>query len=131
MRTLVLAAALALLASAGVAQEGGAPKFFEETYPKQALSEALALDGALSSEDAALDEKTRQLVSLAVAAQIPCAYCVHAHKRRAQAAGATDAEIRESVAAAAMVRHWSTVLNGMDYDLDAFKVEYDEMVPLN
>lgn len=129
MRTFAFAAVLTLLASASAAQE--APTFFTETYPTQALDKALALDGALSGDEAALDEKTRQLISLAVAAQIPCSYCVHAHKRSAEAAGATEAEVREAVAAAAMIRHWSTVLNGMEYDLDAFKAEYDEMVPMN
>jgi len=129
MKRFVLATAFAVIASASAAQE--APKFLSETYPSHAINQALALDGTLSGEEAALDAKTRQLISLAVAAQIPCDYCVHAHTRRARAAGATDAEIREAVAAAAMVRHWSTVLNGMGYDLDAFKKEYNELVPLN
>jgi AhpD family alkylhydroperoxidase len=84
--------------------------------------------GVLEGEQAVLEAKTRELVSLGVAAQIPCQYCIYAHTKGARAAGATDAEIREAVAAAATVRHWSTVLNGMQYDLDAFKAEYDELV---
>lgn len=39
---------------------------------------------------------------------------------------APDAEI--SVAMAAMTRHWSTVLNGMEIDLAAFKKETDTVL---
>ena len=81
----------------------------------------------LEGEGAALDAKTRELVSLGVAAQIPCSYCVYAHTSKARALGASEAEIREAVAAAATTRQWSTVLNGMQYDLQAFKDEYDEL----
>lgn len=37
--------------------------------------------------------------------------------------------MREAVATAGTVRQWSTVLNGMQYDFDAFKTEIDEMLP--
>jgi AhpD family alkylhydroperoxidase len=104
-----------------------APKFFQETYPEHALQSQLEARGVLEGEGAALDAKTRELISLGVAAQIPCAYCVYAHTKGARANGASDAEIREAVAAAATTRQWSTVLNGMQYDLEAFKAEYDEL----
>lgn len=131
MKALACATALCLFASAGTAVAQDAPAFFKETYPTHALDEALALDGALGGEEAALDAKTRELVALSVAAQIPCQYCVYAHTRNARAAGAGEAEIREAIAAAAIVRHWSTVLNGMAYDFEAFKTEYDKLVPSN
>ena len=116
---------------AGTATAQDAPEFLAETYPQHALDEAMALNGALGGEEAELDAKTRELISIAVAAQIPCEYCVYGHTKRAKAAGATEAEIREAVAAAAMVRHWSTVLNDMAYDFEAFKTEYDKLVPTN
>ncbi|MCL7942271.1 carboxymuconolactone decarboxylase family protein [Halomonas sp. ATCH28] len=126
MKTFLLASALMLgISGFAVAQE--APKFFSETYPSHGLQSALEARSALQSEEAVLDAKTRELISLAVAAQIPCSYCSYAHTERARAEGATDEEIREAVAAAAQVRHWSTVLNGMQYDLEAFKSEFDEM----
>ena len=79
-------------------------------------------------DDAKLDAKTRELIALGVAAQIPCIYCVYVHNKKARAQGATEAEIREAVATAAHVRHWSTVLNGMAYDFNAFKAEVDKML---
>ena len=41
------------------------------------------------------------------------------HRQAAKLNGATDAEIREAVAMAAISRHWSTVLNGMQADPQA------------
>jgi alkylhydroperoxidase/carboxymuconolactone decarboxylase family protein YurZ len=52
---------------------------------------------------------------------------VYVHQKNARAAGASEAEVREAVATAAHVRHWSTVLNGMAYDFETFKIEVDEM----
>ena len=131
MKTLAYAAIISLVAMAGSATAQDAPDFLSKTYPQHALDEALALGGALGGEEAELDTKTRELISIAVAAQIPCEYCVYGHTKRAKAAGATEAEIREAVAAAAMIRHWSTILNGMAYDFEDFKAEYDKLVPTN
>lgn len=126
MKTSILAFGLTLGISTGaIAQE--APGFYEQTYPEHALSAALQSRSVLEGENAALDAKTRELIALAVAAQIPCAYCSYGHTKNARALGASEAEIREAVATAAEVRQWSTVLNGMQYDLEAFKAEVDKM----
>lgn len=126
MRTLIYTSFLALgLTGAAGAQE--APDFFKQTYPEHALNTAMQARAALQGEDAALDAKTRELIALGVAAQIPCDYCIYAHSEGARSAGASEAEIREAVATAAAIRQWSTVLNGMQYDLQAFKDEYDEL----
>jgi AhpD family alkylhydroperoxidase len=130
MKTLAVSTFVAVVAGA-VAMAQDVPRFFSETYPPHALDEAMALQGALGGEEASLDAKTRELIGLAVAAQIPCTYCVYFHRRAAEAAGATEAEIKEAVALAADTRHWSTVLNGMEYDLEAFKTEYDQLAATN
>lgn len=122
----VLASALVISTTAVTAQQ--TPEFYANTFPEHALKSTLEADGILNGADAKLDAKTRELIALGVAAQVPCAYCVYAHTKFALAHGASEAEIREAVAAAAHVRHWSTVLNGMGYDLDAFKTEIDGMV---
>src|SRR5476651_86004 len=77
-----------------------------------------------------LSGKTKELIGLAVAAQIPCTYCIYFHTAAAKANGATDEEIREAVAMAAITRHWSTVLNGMQVDLPTFKRETDAVLKL-
>ena len=103
------------------------PNFYKNTYPKHALESALEASKELMGKDAKLDAKTRELIALGVAAQIPCAYCVYVHTKNASAEGASEDEIREAVAIAAHVRHWSTVLNGMGYSLESFKAEVDKI----
>ena len=118
--------ALLLGTTAALAQEP--PKFYRDTYPEHALKSRLEAEGVLSGDGAKLDAKTRELIALGVAAQIPCAYCVYFHDKNARAQGATEAEIREAVATSAHVRHWSTVLNGMAYDFESFKLEVDKLL---
>src|SRR4029450_12853687 len=65
---------------------------------------------------------------LAASAQVPCVYCIYAHTAAAKANGATDGEIREAVAMAAITRHWSTVLNGVQVDLATFKSDFDTVL---
>lgn len=120
------AAALALVVTTLSAAEP--PRFYKDTYPEHALASRLEAEGVLAGSDARLDSKTRELIALAVAAQIPCVYCVYVHDKKARAEGASDAEVREAVATSAHVRHWSTVLNGMAYDLEAFKAEVDGLM---
>lgn len=103
------------------------PNFYKKTYPEYALKSRLHAESVLMGKNASISVKTRELIALAVAAQIPCAYCIYVHTKNARAEGAKEVEIREAVAIAAHVRHWSTVLNGMAYDLSAFKKEVDQV----
>jgi alkylhydroperoxidase/carboxymuconolactone decarboxylase family protein YurZ len=70
MRRLILATVTALFATAVFAQEP--PKFFTDTYPDYALKSALEARDVLEGKDAQLNAKTRDLIALAVSAQIPC-----------------------------------------------------------
>jgi AhpD family alkylhydroperoxidase len=91
-----------------------APEWMKQTLPDQVLKPHYEENLAVMNPAGALDGKTKQLIALGVAAQIPCAYCVAAHTKMAKAAGATDAQIKEAIAAAALVRFNSTMLNGSD-----------------
>jgi AhpD family alkylhydroperoxidase len=75
------------------------------------------------SETTALPPKTKALISLAVAAQIPCEYCVYADTLAAKRAGANDEEIAEAVAMAGLTRNMSTIFNGLQIDFTQFKKE--------
>ncbi len=123
MKRLILTVVIALFATTAFAE--GPAKFFKDTYPDYALKSALEARDILEGESAQLDAKTRDLIALAVSAQIPCTYCVYVHLKDARTHGASESEIREAVATAATVRQWSTVLNGMGYDFEAFKKEID------
>ncbi|TPI27506.1 carboxymuconolactone decarboxylase family protein [Mesorhizobium sp. B3-2-1] len=102
---------------------GGVPSFVKQ-FPKAGLPGAWAEVKAIElSDKTALPPKVKSLISLAVAAQIPCTYCIWSDTQDAKRAGATDEEIQEAVAMAALTRHWSTVFNGMQVDFDTFKKE--------
>jgi AhpD family alkylhydroperoxidase len=77
--------------------------------------------------DTALDIKTKALISLAVASQIPCSYCIWSDTNTARQNGATDQEIGEAVAMAGLTRNWSTIFNGMQVDMTTFQKELGGM----
>lgn len=126
MKRLLAMLGLGLLAlgPAQTARAQKVPPFIQQTYPKQAI-QAAAAERRQVMQDGALDSKTKYLIALGVAAQIPCRYCVYFHTKAAKHAGATDAQIKEAIAAAALVRKWSTVLNGSAYDFDKLRHEVD------
>ncbi len=144
LSTVTLGAGLALLAFAGPAAAqtqsaqatysdiertlGIVPGFFK-AFPEAGIAGAWAEFKAVQlNPDTRLNGKVKELIGLALAAQIPCHYCVYFHTAAAKANGATEEEIREAVAMAAIVRHWSTVLNGMQVDMNTFKGEVDTVL---
>jgi AhpD family alkylhydroperoxidase len=109
---------------------GIVPGFFK-AFPESGIAGAWAeFKSVQLNPSTKLNAKTKELIGLAVAAQIPCTYCVYFHTAVAKANGATDDEIREAVAMAAISRHWSTVLNGMQIDLATFRNETDTVLKL-
>jgi AhpD family alkylhydroperoxidase len=109
---------------------GMVPSFFK-LFPEVGIAGAWAeFKSVQLNPETKLDGKTKELLGLAVAAQIPCEYCIYFHTAAAKANGASDEEIKEAVAMAAIVRHWSTVLNGMRVDPAAFESEVDMALKL-
>lgn len=102
---------------------GSVPTFIRQ-LPKAMLAGAWAEERDLElSDKTALSPKVKALISLAVAAQIPCHYCVWADTNSAKQFGATEEEIGEAVGMAALTRHWSTMFNGLQVDFDTFRKE--------
>jgi len=109
---------------------GTVPGFFK-LFPELGIAGAWAEFKSVQLNPATkLDGKTEELIGLAIAAQIPCQYCIYFHTAAAKANGATEEELRETVAMSAIVRHWSTVLNGMQVDLASFKQDTDTVLRL-
>ena len=79
MKKLILASAT-IMSFSGVAYAVDPPDWMKQVTPPQQLSSAWQEYQAIFS-DGALPEKTKELVGLAVAAQIPCQYCIIAHTR--------------------------------------------------
>lgn len=106
---------------------GSVPGFVTRV-PKEALPGAWrALASVELSDKTSVDGKTKSLIGLAVAAQIPCKYCVIADTAFAKLAGASDREIAEAIEMSAFVRHMSTLLNGLQVDEGGFKKDVDRI----
>ena len=103
---------------------GKVPEFVKK-FPKAGVVGAWEEVKSLElSDKTALPPKTKSLIAIAVAAQIPCEYCIYADTIAAKNAGATDEEIAEAVGMAALTRHWSTVFHGLQIDLAQFKKDF-------
>ncbi len=63
----------------------------------EAFSKAVFTEGAL-------DEKTKQLIAVAVAHTTQCPYCINGHTKLAHRKGASDEEIMEAIWVAAEMR---------------------------
>jgi AhpD family alkylhydroperoxidase len=63
----------------------------------EAFSKAVFADGAI-------DEKTKQLIAVAVAHTTQCPYCIQGHTKLAHRKGATDEQIMEAIWVAAEMR---------------------------
>jgi AhpD family alkylhydroperoxidase len=97
---------------------------FLGSLPDSALPGAWEMmKGFQLNPSTALSGKVKELIGLAVAAQVPCKYCTYAHTEFAKLSGATQQEIAEAIVLASMTRHWSTVLQGQQTDLARFKGE--------
>ncbi len=106
---------------------GTVPVMFK-VYPEHMRASAWEWFKSAGSPEAAIPAKYAELISLGVASQIPCDYCVYAHTTKAKMLGATEEELRGAVASAADTRHWSTVLNGAGVDFEDFKAEWDKIL---
>jgi AhpD family alkylhydroperoxidase len=86
------------------------------------------MGGLQMNPNTALPGKIKELIGLGVAAQIPCEFCIYAHTEFAKLNGASEAEIGEALGMAALTRHWSTFLNGIQTDDQKFRAEINQVV---
>ena len=113
MRAVLASAGLALLLALATEPSVSAqepPAWMKQTLPDQALKPLWDEYQAVLNPKGALDGKTNNP---------RFSYCVYAATKAAKAAGATDAQIKEAVATAALVRFNSTMLNGSDGGRDS------------
>src|SRR5438045_3776640 len=102
---------------------------FLKAFPESGIAAAWdELKAVQLNPNTALPGKTKELIGLAVAAQIPCRYCIYFHTQISKLDGASDRELKDAIAMAALARHTSTVLSGMQIDLAAFKQETTRML---
>lgn len=107
---------------------GFVPTFIKH-YPDSGIAGIWKeMKGVEMNPYSAIPGKYKDLIGLAVAAQIPCAYCVYYSTQSAMIQGASVAEINEAIAMAGVTSEWSTVLNGQFTDEKQFRGETNQIM---
>jgi AhpD family alkylhydroperoxidase len=75
-------------------------------------------------EETAIPAKYKELIGLAVAANIKCPYCQHFHREAAKMHGATEEELQEVAFLAGHTPRYSSMIHAMDYDIETFREEF-------
>jgi AhpD family alkylhydroperoxidase len=110
-------------------QSFGATPEFLKRFPDAARAGAWReMKDVQMNPNTAIAPKYKELVGLAVASQVPCKFCIVAHTEFAKLNGATDAEIDEAIAMAALTRNFSTMLNGLQVDEPQFRRDLARLV---
>ncbi|MHB1133798.1 MAG: carboxymuconolactone decarboxylase family protein [Chloroflexota bacterium] len=106
---------------------GSSPDWLTQ-FPDQILEHIWASVRDFQLGQTAIPNKYKELMGLAVAAQMQCAYCVYFHREAAKFWGASETEIEEALAMALMTAGLSSYIAGSGYDLNKFKQETDTVL---
>ncbi len=106
---------------------GSVPSFLQQ-FPKEAIAGAWTeMKTVQMNPNTQISPRDKELIGLAVAAQIPCRYCVYFHTQAAKMHGATEQQIKETLAQSALTRHWLTAIHGMDLDQGQLRKDADRI----
>jgi AhpD family alkylhydroperoxidase len=82
---------------------------------------------SLQLGETAIPNKYKEMIGLAVSGATRCRYCCYFHTEAARLFGATEEEINETALIAKNTMGWSTYLNTLQFDYDAFTAEFDQV----
>ena len=100
---------------------------FMKALPKDVLIQEWPLFKKYNFEETEISAKYRELMGLAVAANIKCPYCQLFHKGAAVMNGATEEEFAETVFLASYTARWSAIIHAQNYDFQKFKEEFEQI----
>jgi len=107
---------------------GFVPRFFDGFAATALPGMWEEMKGLQLNPGTALSGETKELIGLAVAAQVPCQYCIYAHTKFAELNGADAEERAEAVAIGAMERHASAYFYGRQVNNEKFRAELAKIV---
>jgi AhpD family alkylhydroperoxidase len=105
---------------------GLVPEFFK-SVPDYLIPHEWASFKGLVLEETAIPNKYKEMIGLAVSGATRCRYCAYFHTEAARLFGATEEEITETALIAKNTMGWSTYLNTLQFDYDAFVAEFDQI----
>lgn len=100
---------------------------FMKALPREALENEWQNFKRYELEQTEIPGKYRELIGLAVAANIKCPYCVFFHTAAAKMNGATDAELSELSFLAGLTSRWSAMIHAQHYDYNTFAKETEQI----
>ncbi len=106
---------------------GLVPEFFRRVPDYLLPSEWASFKSLELSDQTAIPNKYKELIGLAVSGATRCRYCCYFHTEAARLFGATEDEITETALIAKNTMGWSTYLNTLQFDYDAFTTEFDQI----
>lgn len=77
--------------------------------------------------ETAIPPKYKELIGLAIAANIKCPYCQLFHREAAKMHGATEEELKETAFLASWTARYSAMIHGMNYDYGTFAEEFERI----
>ena len=78
-------------------------------------------------EETAIPAKYKELIGLAIAANIKCPYCQLFHREAAKMHGATDEELAELEFLASWTSRYSSLIHAQNYDYGQFENEFGQI----
>ena len=100
---------------------------FMNALPEDVLIQEWPLFKTYNLTETKIPGKYRELMGLAVAANIKCPYCILFHREAAKMNGATDEELAETAFLASYTARWSAIIHAQHYDFDTFKEELEQV----
>jgi AhpD family alkylhydroperoxidase len=100
---------------------------FMKALPHDVLIHDWPLMKKYTLGESRIPAKHRELVGLAVAANIKCPYCLLFHKNAAKMHGATEEELAEIAFLASYTSRWSSMIHGQHYSYETFAKETEQI----
>jgi AhpD family alkylhydroperoxidase len=106
---------------------GLVPEFFQRVPDYLLPTEWASFKALQLSDQTAIPNKYKEMIGLAVSGATRCRYCCYFHTEAARLFGATEDEITETALIAKNTMGWSTYLNTLQFDYNAFTAEFDQI----
>jgi AhpD family alkylhydroperoxidase len=100
---------------------------FMKALPQDVLIHDWPLFKKYTLGESKIPAKYRELMGLAVAANIKCPYCQLFHMSAAQLYGATKEELAEIAFLASYTSRWSSMIHAQHYSMDTFEKETEQI----
>jgi AhpD family alkylhydroperoxidase len=106
---------------------GLVPEFFQRVPDYLLPTEWASFKSLRLPDQTAIPNKYKEMIGLAVSGATRCRYCAYFHAEAARLFGATEEEITETALIVKNTMGWSTYLNTLQFDYDAFTAEFDQI----